>query len=846
MKVAVNWLRDYVEVDLAPEELARRLTLSGTKVEHVDYVGAQWRDVVVGRITRLEPHPDPDVSLQLATVSLGERGEQTVVTGAFNMQVGDKVPYAGLGVTLANGVTIKPRKLRGVVSEGMVLADDELGLGEDHTGIRILDPAAPEGRSLSEVLGDAILELEITTNRPDCLSVLGIAREVAAITGKTLRLPEVRIVEGDGSASELLSVRVEDPVLCPRFVARVITGVTVGPSPKWMVARLQAAGVRAINNVVDVTNYVMLEYGQPMHPYDAALLAGRAGGCKPPGLVIRHAREGETLQTLDGQTRRLTPEMLVIADGAGTPIGLAGIMGGATTEVSEATTTVALEVANWNPANIRRTSARLGLRTEASTRFEKGLPAYLTALAADRAAALMAELGGGTVARGLIDVGEVREERRTIVLPVSEPRRLLGMDLDRTQIAQSLCPLGFAVQTTMPGAPDALAVTVPPWRGAVAVAADLVEEIARMIGYNKVPETMLRGGVPAREVDRGFYWWRRLRLFLLACGLSEATNHSLTGDTQLARLRAPDALEAGPLSEDEIAALVPNAAAVTGATFGPLRLQNPMAPDRDTLRPTLLAGLLDNLSLNLRNGAESVRFFELGRAYFPRAFHAPDPAQLPALERRTLDIALAGLREERSWDGPTLTLDFFDLKGIVEELMAYCGIAHYVVEPAGHPVLHPGRAARLRLADGRGRPATELAVLGEVHPAVAARFDLRERALLLELDVDALAAVATTDRTYQDVPRYPAVKRDLAVVVARSTPAADVLRAVRQGGVKLLRTVRVFDVYTGEQIGADQKSLALSLVFQAPDGTLTERQVDGVVGTIQRLLQDTVGATFRA
>src|SRR5918912_3671083 len=264
MKVSVSWLRDYVDIDLSPEELARRLTLSGTKVERVEHVGAQWRDILVGRITRLEPHPDPDVNLQLATVSLGERGEQTVVTGAFNITV-----------------------------------DDKLGLGEDHTGIRLLDPAAPEGWPLSEVLGDAILELEITTNRPDCLSVLGIAREVAAITGTTLRLPEVRIVEGDGSASELLSVRVEDPVLCPRFVARVITGVTIGPSPEWMVARLQAAGVRAINNVVDVTNYVMLEYGQPMHPYDAALLAAQAGGCNPPLLVIRHARQGETLQTLD-------------------------------------------------------------------------------------------------------------------------------------------------------------------------------------------------------------------------------------------------------------------------------------------------------------------------------------------------------------------------------------------------------------------------------------------------------------------------------------------------------------------------------------------------------------------
>ena len=838
MKVSLNWLRDYVAIDLSPEALAERLTLSGTKVEAIEYVGAQWRDILVGRIARLEPHPDPAVSLQLAAVALGERGEQTVVTGAFNINVGDKVPFAGLGVTLPNGLTLKPRKLRGVVSEGMVLADDELGLGEDHAGIRILDPAAPEGRPLSEVLGDAIFDFEITPNRPDCLSVIGIAREVAAITGQELRLPQVRVAEGQTPVEELLSVRVDDPVLCPRFTARVISGVTIGPSPEWMVTRLQAAGVRAINNVVDVTNYVMLEYGQPMHAYDGALLPGRA-------LVVRHAYEGETLLTLDGQARLLSPEMLVIADGDDHGIGLAGVMGGANTEVSEATTVVALEVANWNPANTRRTSTRLGLRTEASGRYEKGLPPYLASVAADRAAALMAELAGGTVARGLIDVGGAHEQQRTIVLPVAEPRRLLGMAIERDWMARALRPLGFTVREEPA---DALTVTVPPWRDDVAESADLVEEIARMIGYDKIPETLLRGGVPARELEHNFTWWRRLRSFLLACGLSEAVNHPLTGDAALERLRAPEAVEPGPFSEDEIAALIPNAAAVTaaGATYGPIHLQNPLTPERDSMRSTLMAGLLDSVSLNLRNGVESVRFFELGRAYFPRVFHQPEPARLPALERRTLGIALAGLREPRTWDGSNQALDFFDLKGIVEELMAYCGVPGYVIERQGHPLLHPGRAARLRLADRRGRPSTELAVLGEVHPEVAARFDLRERALLLELDVDALAAAATAARGYEDISRYPAVYRDLAVVVPLSTPAGDVLRAVRQGGGKLLRSVGVFDVYTGEKIPADSKSIALSLVFQAPDHTLSEREIDGAFGNVQRRLQDAVGATFRA
>jgi len=860
MKVSLNWLRDYVDIDLAPEELAARLTITGTKVEGVEYIGAQWRGILVGRIARLDPHPDPEVSLQLATVALGPKGEQTVVTGAQNISVGDKVPYAGLGVTLPNGVTLKPRKLRGVMSEGMVLADDELGLGDDHSGIRILPPDAPEGRALSELLGDVIFDLEITSNRPDCLSVVGVAREIAAITGKTLRLPGVQIVEGEERADDLLRVSVEDPALCPRFTARVITGITIGPSPERLVARLQASGVRSINNVVDITNYVMLEYGQPMHAYDLATLPGGALG-------VRHARVGETVETLDGQTRHLTPEMLAIVDGDDRAIGIAGVMGGAETEIGAGTTAVALELANWNGPNIRRTSTALGLRTEASGRFEKGLPPYLTAVAAERAAALMEEFAGGVVARGLIDVCAMEQQPRVIPLPVSEPRRLLGMDITVPQIVASLEPLGFEVRLPEEDASDGvqeLHVRVPLWREDVEETADLVEEIARMIGYDKVPETLLRGGVPAHGPAGAFYWWRQLRPFLLACGLTEAYTHPLTGDAALERLRAPmrtsppplrsgglagveGAIEFGSLSEDEIAALAPNAAAVTaaGATYGPMRLENPLSPERAVLRPTLMAGLLDAVSLNLRHGRESVRLFELGRAYYPRVFAAPDPSVQPALERRTLGVALAGLRAERTWDGPHADLDFYDLKGIAEELMAYCGIAGYVVEPEGHPVLHPGRAARLRLTDRRGRPSTELAVLGEVHPAVAARFDLRARTLLLELDVDALAAAATATRTYEEVSRYPAIARDLAVVVSMDTPAGDVLRAVRQGGGKLLRAADVFDVYTGEQVEAGQKSIALSLVFQAPDHTLSERDIDGVFGNIQRRLRDTVGATFR-
>ena len=891
MKVSLNWLRDYVDVALSPEELAARLTMTGTKVESVDYIGAELRDVLVGRIARLEPHPDPEVSLQLATVALGARGAQTVVTGATNIAVGDKVPFAGLGVTLPNGLTLKPRKLRGIVSEGMVLADDELGLGEDHSGIRILDPHASEGRPLSELLGDAIFDLEITANRPDCLSVIGVAREVAAITGAELRLPGVQVVEGEESAADLVRVRVETP-LCRRFTARALTGITVGPSPELMVARLRASGVRSINNVVDVTNYVMLEYGHPMHGYDGDRVHGRALG-------VRLAREGETVRTLDGQTRRLTPDTLVIVDGDDAPIGLAGVMGGQDTEVSSATTTLLLEVANFDPTSVRRTSTRLGLRSEASNRFEKGLPLYLAHVAADRAVALMAELTGGVVARGTVDVGDKGERRRTIVLPTRDPQRLLGMPVTVEGIVESLEPLGFEVglpsppphadwslgsaePTAQPALPtagegskgddshgmhinpadmddapsagqDSLLVTVPPWREDVTEEADLVEEVARMVGYDKVPETLLCGSVPAPGPDSpnapapAYGLMRRLRPFLLACGLSEAMTYALTGDASLQRLRAPDAPEAGTLSEDEIAALIPNAGAVTeaGATYGPIRLQNPLSPERAVLRPTLMAGLLDALSLNLRNGRDSVRLFELSRAYYPRVFERPDPTRLPALERRTLGIVLGGLREERLWDTPVVPLDFYDLKGVAEDIMAYCGVSSYTVEPGGHPVLHPGRAARLRLTDRRGRPSTELAVLGEVHPVVAARFDLPGRALLLEMDVDALAGVATVERPYRDISRYPAAPRDLAVVVALETPAADVLRAVRQGGGKLLQSAQVFDVYTGEQVGEGRKSLALSLVFQSLDKTLGEDDIDGPYANIQRRLQETVGATFR-
>ncbi|HVA90669.1 MAG TPA: phenylalanine--tRNA ligase subunit beta, partial [Chloroflexota bacterium] len=780
-------------------------------------------EILVARIESLERVANSD-HLWLAQLNLGGT-HQTVVTGAQNLFPGAVVPYIGVGKKLPGmDSPLKPKKLAGIVSEGMVCSGRELGISDDHEGILILDTvvdgdraAEAVGQPLSHLLGEWVLDLEITPNRPDCLSMIGIAREVAAVTGALIRLPEPQLQEASPPAARLASVHIEAVDLCRRFVARVITGVTVGPSPAWLAERLNAAGMRSINNVVDVTNYVMLEYGQPMHAYDLDRVAGHA-------LVARRARQGEQMTTLDGVTRTLTADMLVIAD-RDHAVGVAGIMGGMDSEIHQETTRILLELANFHPRGIRRTSQALNLRSEASSRFEKGLPVALPRVAADRAAALLAEVAGGSVAEGVLDAGQTRAEPLVIPFNLADVPRLLGVTWTTERIVQGLEALGFLCTPTTPGSLD---VTVPWWREDLQEGADLVEEVARISGYDQIPETLPRGSVTPRPESAGQRWYGPTRSALLACGLSEGSSPGLTSLRSLELLKTDDA-------EEWLETIIPNPEPIrgAGAAFHPAGVVNPLTPDRQYLRPTLLAGLLEAVRDNLRAGEERVAFFELDTCAFPRAGELP-------VERRTLAIAMAGRQTPRSWATPEVAIDFFDLKGAVAEVLKRLGITNGRMSTVSHSLLHPGRAADLQV-DG-----APLGYLGELHPRVAERWDLgANRAYVAEFDFDALAALADAGRTFVDYPRLPFAKRDLAVVVDQERPAEDVLRVIRAAGKNKVARVTLFDVYHGDQVPAGKKSLAYALDLQSPDSTLREEEVLQIVGRIQKALEHQVGASFR-
>jgi phenylalanyl-tRNA synthetase beta chain len=819
MKLPLSWLKSYVTLTLPPRELAERLTMSGSLVEQVVNSGSRFDQILVARVATLDRHPNAD-SLWLATLDLGQR-QQTVVTGAQNL-------YVGVGTILpGQEKPLEGKVLRGIRSEGMVCSGRELGLSDDHAGILIIDQAllgegtsAPDpGTPLSHLVGEWVLDLDITPNRPDCLSVYGMAREVAAVTGAALSPLPQPVGLPPASALPPVSLTIEDPDLCLRFSACVVDGVVVGPSPKWLSDRLQAAGVRAINNVVDVTNYVMLELGQPLHAYDLDHVSG-------PSLRVRRARTGERLTTLDGVNRELTPDMLLITDDRG-PVGVAGIMGGQETEVGAATRSVLLEAATFQGRNIRRTSVALGLRSEASTRFEKGLPLTLAGLAARRAAGLVAELGGGTVRSDIFWIGDPDPEPQTIPFPLAEVERLLGVDWPADRCLASLRALGFQ---TGPLADGTVLVTVPWWRQDLAEAADLVEEVARVIGFDAVPETLLQGSVLPRAQSPGLLQYARARALLLASGLSEGSSPGLTSQRLLDLLR-PDSVP-----EPWLAAVVPNVAAVAdaGSTFRPVRIVNPLTPEREILRPLLLPGLIEALRDNFRAGEDRAAFFELDVCSIACNGTLP-------VERRHLAIAVAGDRYRRTWAGPAPAADFFDLKGVMETLLARLGVGGWTMVRQSHPLLHPGRGVEV-LAGGQS-----LGFMGELHPRLAERWDLEgRRACVAELDFDALAARASYERAFRGFAAHPVAKRDLAIVVSEDQPAAAVLEEVRRAAKGLLVRQTLFDLYSGEPLPPGKKSLAVALELQAPDRTLADQEIDKVMERIRKTLQHRAGATFRA
>jgi len=799
MKVPLRWLKEYLDISLPPAELAERLTMAGTEVKGWQVVGGSWENIVVGQIVAINPHPNAE-RLSLPTVDLGTE-QQTVVCGAPNLKLGDKVVFAYVGAQLIDGHTgevfrLKAAKIRGALSSGMVCSEKELGISDSHEVIMVLPADAPLGTPLADYMGDVILDLDITPNRPDCLSVIGVAREVAALSGKEVSIPEVGYEEIPPPIDKQVSIEIKAPDLCPRYSASLISGIKIGDSPPWMQQRLLACGMRPINNIVDVTNYVMLEYGEPLHAFDYNQIRGKK-------IIVRRAGEGETMVSLDGVKRVLSSETLVIADEE-RAVAIAGVMGGFDSEVTGETTAILLEAANFNPASIYNTGNTLNLPSEARLRFERGISPGLTIPALKRATQLISQLAGGRAARGLVDAYPGKQERKPILLSEGKVKTLLGVDFTPDQIKKALVSLGFDVKPADSG----FTVTAPYWRSDIALAEDLVEEVARVIGYEQIPPAMPAEAVPRQNPAPIISLKREVRRSLTGYGFQEVVNYSLTSLELINKLLP----KPHPLEPE------------------PLRMANPMTADQEYLRPSLRANLLAALSANRRHEAGGIRLFELGRVYQRR------PKDLPEEPEMVCGL-LSGSRFEESWHGGDETLDFFDAKGVVEGLLSQLGV-EASFEAGGDDSLHPSKQAAVIIEGNR------LGVFGELHPKVAEAFELSGAVYLFEINLTALLPFTLGHKLFQPIPRFPAIVRDIALVIDGGISNRQVQGVIK--GFQLVTDVALFDVYVGAKLPPGKKSLAYRITFQSPSHTLTDDEVNKVQQKIVDKLSKELGASLRS
>lgn len=802
MRVSYEWLKTMVDVPNDPADLVAQYTRTGTEVEAVETVGAALDHVVTGQVLTKEPHPDSDhmwvTTVDVGSANVDEQGNPAplqIVCGAQNFNAGDHIVVALIGAELPGGVKIKKSKLRGVESRGMNCSQRELGLGGDHAGIMILPPDAPIGMPIGQYLGisDVVLDCEITPNRADCLSMIGMARETGAILDEDLHVELPAPVEGDVAARDKVDVRIDDPELCQRYVARVVSGVKIGPSPDWLARRVTAAGSRSINNVVDVTNYVMYLTGQPLHAFDLGKLSrdeqGRAH------IVVRAAREGESIETLDGVVRELTSDMCLITDNGEVPVGLAGVMGGANSKIDEGTVDVLLESAAFASGHISRTSRNLQLFSEAAMRYERIVDPQGCPAAADIAAALFAEVCGATVCSGRVDVYPAPAEPVTLQLRCERLRAMMGAPISDEFATHALTRLGCEVR---PGAGEHVFEVVPPsYRPDLPREIDLYEEIVRLWGMGDVEPTLPAarnhaGGLTVEQARR-----RRIAATLRACGLSETISYNFVPEDDLARVRM----------EDESRGI-------------PVRLMNPMSADWAVMRQTLICGLLRSVSYNQKHGVPNVALYEIGRVYHGRAGKAQPK------ERECVSGVLAGAWDVDSWSEKHAPLDFFDAKGVVENLLEALHVEKVRYRAADEKIggfAQPGRVAEV-LAGG--------AVLGwiaELHPSMLAEFDVEAPVAAFELDLEALLRVSNAELPYRDIPTLPAVEMDLALVVDEDVTCERLMQVIGSAGGKNLSSVRLFDVYRDEKhVGVGKKSMAFSLEYRAQDHTLTSEEAEGL------------------
>lgn len=792
MKITYNWLKEYVDFAWDWPELVERLTMAGLEFEGVEDLGARYEGVVIGRVFECAPHENAD-RLTVCQVDVGAE-ISTIVCGAPNVAAGQTVAVALPGCTLPNGTKIKKAKIRGVESRGMICAEDELGLGDNHDGIIVLDDGLEVGAPFAAQTGldDVVIDFEVTPNRPDCLSFFGIAREVQVLTGNPLCLPDCGVEEKGGETASSIRIEIEAPDDCPRYVGRVVRGIRVGPSPQWLQRRLQAVGQRPINNIVDVTNYVLLELGHPLHAFDLAKLAERR-------IVVRRARPGEVLETLDGTTRELDEEMLVIADGT-KPVALAGVMGGTNSEVSAKTTDILLESAYFAPSRVRLTRTRLGLHTEAAMRFERGADWDGPLRSIDRAARLIAEVAGGEVAPATLDVYPRPGQRRQIPLRIERANQLLATDLDREAIQQILERLGCEVDA---GA-GALSVTAPSFRPDLEREADLIEEIGRIYGFDRIPGSQAASGPWITRRDPQLTLRQVARQRLLGLGLDEIVSNTIVESRWLS---------------------------LADPTQAPVLLANPPTEAQNALRTTLLPSLLDVARRNFNQRAPGVAIFELGKC-----FAAADAGSLP---RESLRLAAlwSGRVSASPWQADAREADFFDLKGLLESFVGGRDL-HAVGED--HPAYRAGHCARFFFGD------EPLGYLGQIDQALCDAFDLERQVHIFEIDFAALVHHwQGREHKFAPLSKFPPIERDLAVVVREGVAHADLVAAMRQSAPRLVESIEVFDLYQGDQIEAGYKSLAFAMRLRDRERTLQDAQADAVIAAMLKALEQHFDARLR-
>jgi phenylalanyl-tRNA synthetase beta chain len=800
MKVSTNWLSDFVKIDLSPEELADRLTMAGLEVEGCTPVGKEFDGILVGRIVSISPHPQAD-KLSVCQVDVKTQ-IVPIVCGASNVRVSDRVPVALPGSVLPNNARIEKAQIRGELSFGMMCSESELGLGEDASGIMILPESSRPGEQIASELQleDWILDISVTPNRGDCLCILGIAREAAAILGIPLCQAKTEVHEGTTPIGHLTSVQIEDEDLCARYAARVILEATIAPSPLWIRRRLQTTGIRPISNVVDVTNYVMMERGQPLHAFDFDKLKGRR-------IVVRRPREGEKIVTLDGVKRGLSPEMLIIAD-AEDAVAIAGVMGGSTSEVGAETRSILLESAWFDPLSIRRTSRALGLQSEASYRFERRVDPEGTVRAIDRAAELILGTAGGEAAAGVFDAYPRPYSAPVLSLRTKRANRILGTRLSKRRMIAIMKGLQLPVVSEEN---EKIQVAVPSFRGDLGREIDLIEEIARVHGFDQIPKALPQGVICPKGRCLPLSIEESIRRLLCASGFFEVINFSFTRPEVFDRLR---------LAADD-----PLRRAV--------RLRNPLSEDASILRTLLLPSLLENLRWNESRSIRNIRIFETAKT-----FHSSDSQVLPG-ERREMTAIAVGQRTDPHWGEEKREVDFFSLKGIVETLGRILGL-EWELGPIDSSYLDPGKSARIE-ANGH-----KLGWIGQIHPEVAEGFDVAGIPFGFGLeDLELLSSLCRPEKQYSSLPRFPAVVRDVALLVPSSLPSLRVDTLIRKAGGELVDEVKLFDVYQGDKIPRGYKSLAFSIHYRAVDRTLTDEEVNGVHGALLEIMKKDLGAEIR-